>query len=77
MQWSISVRPATSTSGFGVVSVIGRMRLPRPAANTMAVFGTGALIVDRSRVGMSEITIVRRAAQTPAADGSDTRRRAA
>ena len=44
-QWSISVRPLTSISGFGSVSVIGRMRWPRPAANTMAVFGIGALIV--------------------------------
>ena len=27
---------ALPTSGFGVVAVIGRMRLPRPAASTMA-----------------------------------------
>ena len=40
----MSVRPWTSTSGFGSVSVIGRMRVPNPAANTMAVFGTGRLI---------------------------------
>ena len=49
--------PATFTSGLGVASVIGRMRFPRPAANTMAVFGIGALIVDRSRVGTSEISL--------------------
>src|SRR5215207_6959192 len=35
--WSISARPPTRTSGFGKVSVIGRMRWPRPAASTMAV----------------------------------------
>ncbi len=40
----MSVRPWTLTSGFGSVSVIGRMRVPSPAANTMAVFGTGGLI---------------------------------
>ncbi len=45
-QWSISARPRTFTSGFGSVSVIGRMRWPRPAAKTMAVLGIGALIVD-------------------------------
>jgi hypothetical protein len=28
--------PATGTSGFGSVSVKGRMRLPKPAASTMA-----------------------------------------
>ena len=28
--------PATGTSGFGMRSVIGRMRSPRPAASTMA-----------------------------------------
>src|SRR6185437_13537181 len=40
----MSVRPWTLTSGLGSVSVIGRMRVPSPAANTMAVFGTGGLI---------------------------------
>src|SRR4029077_1492916 len=40
----MSVRPWTLTSGFGSVSVIGRIRVPSPAANTMAVFGTGRLI---------------------------------
>ena len=37
--------PAIRTSGFGIVSVSGRMRVPRPAANTMAqrgVFFRGA-----------------------------------
>src|SRR5436853_9753 len=29
--WSINALPATGTSGFGSVSVSGRMRLPRPA----------------------------------------------
>src|SRR6185312_13626115 len=37
--WSISGLPATSTSGFGLRSVSGRMRVPSPAASTMAVFG--------------------------------------
>src|SRR5215207_439551 len=35
--WSSMLRPPTRTSGFGIVSVIGRMRLPSPAASTMAV----------------------------------------
>src|SRR5271154_4033312 len=53
-QWSMSVRPRTVISGFGNVSVIGRIRMPSPAANTMAVLGTGGLIGPRrsaSRVG--------------------------
>ncbi len=37
--WSIRARPATSTSALGRVSVKGRMRVPSPAARTMAVFG--------------------------------------
>src|ERR1700722_5550443 len=40
----MSVRLWTLTSGLGSVSVIGRIRVPNPAANTMAVFGTGRLI---------------------------------
>ena len=31
--------PATFTSGFGIVSVSGRMRVPSPAASTMAQRG--------------------------------------
>ena len=34
---SIRERPATGTSGLGMVSVSGRMRSPRPAARIMAV----------------------------------------
>ena len=37
--WSIMVRPAIGTSGFGRLSVTGRMRVPSPAANTMAASG--------------------------------------
>src|SRR3984957_21228424 len=40
----MSVRPWTLTSGFGSVAVIGRIRIPSPAAKTMAVFGMGRLI---------------------------------
>ena len=36
----MSVRPATFTRGFGSESVIGLIRVPRPAAKTIAVFGT-------------------------------------
>ena len=32
-------RPATGTSGFGIRSVKGRIRTPRPAARTMALVG--------------------------------------
>src|ERR1700719_3857056 len=51
----MSVRPWTLTRGLGSVSVIGRIRVPSPAANTMAVFGTGGLIGpqrSRFRVGI-------------------------
>src|SRR5258708_13791429 len=42
--WSSSGLPATGTSGFGIRSVSGRMRTPRPAARTMARVGlTGIL----------------------------------
>src|ERR1044072_6282941 len=37
--WSSSGRPATGISGFGIRSVSGRMRRPRPAARTMALVG--------------------------------------
>src|SRR6201994_2556032 len=37
--WSSRGRPATGTSGFGIRSVNGRMRKPRPAARTMALVG--------------------------------------
>ena len=36
---SSKVFPATGTSGFGIVLVIGRSRVPSPAASTMAVLG--------------------------------------
>src|SRR5690349_5807095 len=39
----MSVLPRISTSGLGSVSVIGRIRVPSPAANTMAVLGTGLI----------------------------------
>src|SRR5271154_73280 len=39
----MSARPPTLISGFGSVSVIGRIRIPSPAANTMAVLGTGLI----------------------------------
>src|SRR5215471_21835198 len=32
----MSGRPATFTRGFGILSVSGRMRVPSPAASTMA-----------------------------------------
>src|SRR3546814_19498132 len=35
--WSISALPATRTSGFGRVAVSGRIRLPSPAAITIAL----------------------------------------
>ena len=40
--WSISALPPTGIRGFGIVSVTGRMRVPSPAAKTMAVRGIGA-----------------------------------
>ena len=44
MGHSISGRPCTASSGLGVWSVRGRMRLPRPAASSSApLFGTGSL----------------------------------
>ena len=48
----MSVRPPTLTSGFGSASVIGRIRTPSPAANTMAVLGTEGLIVEASPIGL-------------------------
>ena len=47
--WSISGLPATSISGLGVHSVSGRIRVPRPAAMTIAVSGTSAGTSARSR----------------------------
>ena len=47
---SSRVLPAIGTSGFGMVSVIGRMRLPRPAASTIAVFGHRAAHSARSSI---------------------------
>ena len=37
--WSIRALPPTSTSALGRSLVSGRMRVPRPAASTIAVFG--------------------------------------
>jgi hypothetical protein len=39
----MSARPATSTSGFGLLSVSGFMRVPKPAASTIAVLGWAAI----------------------------------
>src|SRR6185369_10645266 len=41
---STSGLPSTATIGFGMRSVSGRMRVPMPAASTIAVFGTGAIL---------------------------------
>jgi bifunctional N-acetylglucosamine-1-phosphate-uridyltransferase/glucosamine-1-phosphate-acetyltransferase GlmU-like protein len=38
--WPIKGLPATSINGLGRVAVSGRIRLPRPAAITIAVLGT-------------------------------------
>src|ERR1700722_16543205 len=59
----MSARPWTLTSGLGSVSVIGRMRVPNPAANTMAVFGTGGLI--RPQRSGFRVGIDRRWAERP------------
>ena len=50
----MSARPPTLISGFGSVSVIGRIRMPSPAANTMAVLGTGGLIGGSSVKGFRD-----------------------
>src|ERR1700722_11088307 len=50
-------------SGLGSVSVIGRMRAPNPAANTMAVLGTGRLI--RPQRSVFRVGIDRRWAESP------------
>ena len=47
-----SALPATSISGLGRVAVSGRMRLPRPAAITIAVLGTAAAGSGRSASGL-------------------------
>ena len=41
MGHSINGLPCTSSRGLGVTSVSGRMRMPRPAASTMAVASGG------------------------------------
>src|SRR4051794_5296884 len=46
--WSSSGLPATETSGFGILSVNGRMRRPRPAARTMARVGLTGMLVSLS-----------------------------
>src|SRR5579871_3178218 len=43
--WSISGLPATRMSGFGIVLEMGRMRVPRPAANTIALWICNPAIV--------------------------------
>src|SRR4051794_25643590 len=42
----MSALPVTSTSGFGIRSVSGRMRWPSPAASTMAVRGVASRPAD-------------------------------
>src|SRR5271170_6334828 len=61
----MSARPPTLISGFGSVSVIGRIRIPRPAANTMAVLGTGGLIGGSSVKKASGIGFDGRLAERP------------
>src|SRR6185437_7468666 len=59
----MSVLPRISTSGLGSVSVIGRIRVPSPAANTMAVLGTG--LIGASAVLTSEIGFGGKGTQRP------------
>src|SRR5277367_5900711 len=61
----MSARPPTLISGFGSVSVIGRIRIPSPAANTMAVLGTGGLIGGSSVKKASGIGFDGRLAERP------------
>ena len=61
--WSISGLPATSTSGLGRVAVSGRIRLPSPAAITIAVSGTAP-------PGSGRIASVRLRVMPPATIGS-------
>jgi hypothetical protein len=44
-----------TTSGLGIVNVIGRMRVPSPAASTKARCGMDEPEVGMSEVGMSEV----------------------
>src|SRR5271156_2283156 len=61
----MSARPPTLISGFGSVSVIGSIRIPSPAANTMAVLGTGGLIGGSSVKKASGIGFDGRLAERP------------
>jgi hypothetical protein len=54
--------PATGTIGFGMVSVSGRIRTPRPAARTMALVGV-------TDIRKSSRTIVSKLPQTAADTG--------
>ncbi len=57
----MSERPPTSTSGFGVVTVTGRMRLPTPAASTIARLGRmGAVFQSKSGGGISGAAVMGR-----------------
>ena len=52
--WSSIALPPILTSGLGNVSVIGRMRCPRPAASTIARrIGGEAVVVTRISVSIS------------------------
>ena len=46
--------PATGTSGFGILSVNGRMRVPRPAASTIAVLGITGIVGKISRLSANQ-----------------------
>src|SRR6185312_16472858 len=52
--------PATLISGFGVVSVSGRMRVPSPAASTMAVRGVDAMRSGPQRRHMRAVPALQR-----------------
>ena len=51
---SIRLRPATFTRGFGIVAVIGSMRLPKPAARTMALRGAREGVWDKGWLRIRE-----------------------
>src|ERR1700722_5804053 len=58
--WSSSARPATGTSGFGIRSVNGRMRTPRPAARTMARVGLTDIIRSFLELLLLDLQIISR-----------------
>src|SRR5262245_41957730 len=56
--WSSSAWPATFTSGFGSVSVSGRMRVPKPAASTMARVGLIKFLLLRRRRNVGVVPLL-------------------